>query len=103
MSVLAGLLAQANQRSDIPMALDLYEEVRRPRTDIVDRVTQKMSHVWLLPDGELQRERDRALLHERPPLPGYPQILEDPFFQPWLYGFDGRRTADEAWKGNHTT
>ena len=96
--VLGNLLAQAARKSDIPRVLEVYESLRRPRTDLVGRITQKMAGNWMLPDGPLQAERDRVFLEEDPPLLGYPNALQDPFFQSWLYSFDGRHEAEEAWR-----
>ncbi|KAI9683796.1 MAG: hypothetical protein M1822_005986 [Bathelium mastoideum] len=97
-SVLGYLLSQATSEADILPTLHLYESRRKPRTDLASRVTQKMGQVWLLPDGPLQAERDRLFRTENPPLAGYPNALEDPFFQEWLYVFDGKSQAEEEWK-----
>ncbi|KAL8668685.1 MAG: hypothetical protein Q9168_006695 [Polycauliona sp. 1 TL-2023] len=97
-TVLGTLLAQATQQSDIRPMLKKYKSLRRSRTDLVKRVTQKVARKWMLPDGPLQIERDRIFQEERPPSQGYPNALQDPFFQMWLYAFDGEREAREAWR-----
>ncbi|KAI4269344.1 MAG: hypothetical protein LQ337_007334 [Flavoplaca oasis] len=97
-TVLGALLEQARQQSDIAPMLSVYESLRRPRTDLVKRVTQKMGQEWMLPDGPLQAARDRTFVEEVPPSQGYPNALQDPFFQTWLYSFDGEQEAREAWR-----
>ena len=42
-TVLGNLLVQAARRSDIARVLEVYESLRRPRTNLVDRITQKMT------------------------------------------------------------
>ncbi|KAI4097881.1 MAG: hypothetical protein LQ344_000153 [Seirophora lacunosa] len=95
--VLGSLLGQTKCRSDVGHALNIYGSLRRPRTNIVGRVTQKMAEEWMLPDGPLQAKRDRIFIEEHPPLPGYPNTLQDPFFQKWLYAFDGVYEARTSW------
>ncbi len=97
-TVLGKILAQARQQADIPAMLRLYESLRRPRTDLVRGVTQKMAREWMLPDGPLQVDRDDIFVHEGTPLQGYPNALQDPFSQRWLYSFDGEKEALEAWR-----
>ncbi|KAI0976935.1 hypothetical protein F4678DRAFT_456216 [Xylaria arbuscula] len=41
-------------------------------------------------------ERDQELLSCQPPTVGHPNLLADPFFQNWLWGFDARRAVDEV-------
>lgn len=48
--------------------------------------------------GPLQEERDRVLREELPSA-GWPNMLGDPFFQGWLWGFDAREEAERAWRG----
>ncbi|KAL8724366.1 MAG: hypothetical protein Q9166_007987 [cf. Caloplaca sp. 2 TL-2023] len=57
-----------------------------------------MAKEWMLPDGPLQAKRNRVFLEEHPPLEGYLNALQDPFFQTWLYSFDGETEAQEAWR-----
>ncbi|KAL9597699.1 MAG: hypothetical protein Q9219_004956 [cf. Caloplaca sp. 3 TL-2023] len=96
-TVLGNLLAEATHQSEVPRILKMYERLRRPRTDLVRGVTQKMADVWMLPNGPLQVARDRVFLEECPPSQGYPNALQDPFFQTWLYSFDGKQEARRAW------
>ena len=96
-SVLANLLSKAKAVAQIPALLKLYSSMRQSRTSHVIRASKKLGVAWTLPNGPLQAERDRVLREERPPCVGYPHVLEDPFFQPWLWGFDAKKAAEEAW------
>ncbi|KAL8803029.1 MAG: hypothetical protein Q9223_006067 [Gallowayella weberi] len=100
-TVLGQLLEQSRSRSEMLERLQVYESIRRPRTGLVGGVTQKMGAEWMLHDGPQQVKRDETFLQENPPLQGYPNALQDPFFQTWLYSFDGRREADEGWRIYH--
>ncbi|KAL8805832.1 MAG: hypothetical protein Q9182_001744 [Xanthomendoza sp. 2 TL-2023] len=97
-TVLAQLLEQSRSKSEMLQRLEVYESIRRPRTDLVGGVTQKMGVEWMLHDGPQQVKRDEMFVQENPPLQGYPNALQDPFFQTWLYSFDGRQAADEGWR-----
>ena len=57
-------------------ALRRYEEIRRPRTDKVQRASWRNREVYHLPDGEEQRRRDA----------GYAAAGDDPSAFDWLYG-----------------
>ncbi|KAI4197488.1 MAG: hypothetical protein LQ350_005865 [Teloschistes chrysophthalmus] len=96
--VLGTLLAQCAEVSEVPRVLQVYECHRRLRTDHVRRITQKMEEVWMLPDGPLQLQRDRTFIEQRPPGISYPNALQDPIFQRWLYSYNGRREAETAWQ-----
>lgn len=56
-----------------------------------------MGKLSMLPNGPLQEGRDIKLRVKTAPSAGYPFVLMDPVFQDWLYGFDGRKEASEAW------
>ncbi|KAL8696130.1 MAG: hypothetical protein Q9224_002956 [Gallowayella concinna] len=99
--VLGQLLEHAGSKSEIPKRLKVYESLRRPRTELVGGVTRKMGAEWMMYDSPQQAKRDETFLQENPPLQGYPNALQDPFFQTWLYSFDGRKEADEAWRIYH--
>lgn len=87
-AVLSHLLTEARTASDIPHLLRVYDSVRRPRTTLVIRASKRTGEVWQLPDGSLQVDRDRQFLEDVPPGVGYPNMLDDPVFQQWLFGFD---------------
>ena len=55
-----------------------------------------MEDIWHLPNGALQADRDRRLMNEVPTV-GYPNMLADPFFQAWLWGFDAKVEVENMW------
>lgn len=95
--VLATLLSKATRSTQILDLLQLYYSVCQPRAAQVIRASKKTGDIWTMPDGPLQAERDRLFLTEMPPSTGYPNPLEDPFFQSWLWGFSAQKAAEEAW------
>ncbi|KAL2037776.1 hypothetical protein N7G274_009501 [Stereocaulon virgatum] len=95
-STLANLLAKAKQPSQILGLLGLYNSARQSRTNHVRRASKRMEDVWHLPNGALQVDRDRRLMNEIPTA-GYPNMLADPFFQAWLWGFDAKAEVENMW------
>ncbi|MFI8104301.1 FAD-dependent monooxygenase [Streptomyces sp. NPDC086023] len=76
--VLAGCLAGAEAGPDgLRAALVRYEELRRPRTELIQRQSRANSAKFHLSDGDGQRERDAELA-------GSQNLRE----QEWLYGHD---------------
>jgi salicylate hydroxylase len=49
-----------------------------------------------LPDGPLQRERDRQLLEEKP-FEGFPHPWADPVLREYLFGYDALEEVNSAW------
>ena len=48
-----------------------------------------------MPDGPLQQERDRQLLHHAP-FEGYPNPWADPVAQKFMFGYDAYREGEDA-------
>ncbi|CAJ2507423.1 Uu.00g086090.m01.CDS01 [Anthostomella pinea] len=95
-SILAHLLGKTESEQQVRDCLDVYQRLRKERTGHVVRASLKTSRLWQLPDGPLKDERDREFLNEVPSA-GYPNFLADPFFREWLWGFDAKAAAGEAW------
>ncbi|KAI1209080.1 FAD/NAD(P)-binding domain-containing protein [Annulohypoxylon truncatum] len=97
-SVLAHLLGKSQSLTEINDALEIFHRLRKERVGHVLRASMKNGRVWQMADGPLKDERDKELVTENDnPTAGYPNLLADPFFQPWLWGFDAKEAADEAW------
>jgi salicylate hydroxylase len=96
-AILSHLLAKAQHPTQIPGLLRLYNSARRPRTNHVMRGSKRTSEIWQLPDGPLQVDRDRQFAEDLPPSVGYPNMLDDPVFQEWLFGFDAKECAEREW------
>ncbi|KAF2756619.1 FAD/NAD(P)-binding domain-containing protein [Pseudovirgaria hyperparasitica] len=99
-SLLSNLLGYSSSVVEVRRALALFERERRPRTRFVGRMTDKMGAIWTLPDGKEQEDRDRTYRREGGvgvtgrETCGFPNALQDPGFQGWLYSFDGRVEAE---------
>ncbi|KAK3689565.1 hypothetical protein B0T22DRAFT_499243 [Podospora appendiculata] len=94
--VLGGIFANLADRSDIPDALRVYQQLRKPRADEVRDRTLQQKAMYSLPDGPAQQERD-AKLAFKGPLVGSPNALGDPVFQQWLWGYDAEIEGENAW------
>lgn len=58
--------------------------------------SQAMKDMMGMPDGLLQKERDRRLKEEIPK-EGYPNPWADPVFRDFLFDYDASREAVLAW------
>ncbi|KAI6778751.1 3-hydroxybenzoate 6-hydroxylase [Emericellopsis cladophorae] len=94
-SILAHVLNNAKGHAQTGAALRVYEVLRKERSARIIRASLKNGRLWQLPNGPLQRERDRELRNDTPSA-GFPNLLADPFFQEWLWGFDATKAMDEA-------
>ncbi|KAK6459478.1 uncharacterized protein RJT20DRAFT_147171 [Scheffersomyces xylosifermentans] len=78
-------LDKCSSASDIPDALRKFERRRKRRTETIQAGARKNGHIWHLPDGEEQEERD-ALMKQRD---GHnPDQWSDRDFQKWLFGWN---------------
>ena len=96
-SILSHLLSCATSAAQVPSLLRLYNVIRRDRTKQVIRASKKMGDIWHMANGPLQEERDRTLLYEQPTA-GWPNMLADPYFQQWLWGYEPKKEAERAWR-----
>ena len=81
--------------SQVPDALRIYEQVRKPRTTEIRNRTNAQKITYGLRDGPLQEIRDKELTGAA--LEGCPNALEDPTFQKWLWGYDAVTEAQCVW------
>lgn len=87
----------------IPDFLYLYEQIRRPRVERIQKNSLENGYTWHLPDGEEQIARDKAM-READELRKTnssakvesPLQWSDGDFQPWLYGHDAILVAKKA-------
>lgn len=72
----------------------MYERIRRPRTEIIQKGSFENCNRWHLPDGEEQRARDDAMskadasriFGTKAKSVKSSLQCSDKDFQPWLYG-----------------
>ncbi|KAK7749333.1 hypothetical protein SLS62_008184 [Diatrype stigma] len=85
--VLGGIFEQAVERDQIPDALRVFEEVRRPRASDVRHRTLDQKAMFALADGPDQEERDAKL-----------RGGTDYELFKWLWEYDAAERGREAWK-----
>ncbi|OAL35645.1 hypothetical protein AYO20_05026 [Fonsecaea nubica] len=98
--VLGRLLSYVKTREQLLWAITLYERLRKPRSEKIARETFLQREAFHMPDGPEQRERDKVFESQLgKEISGkFPSRWTCPEAQPWLYGYDAYREADEAVK-----
>ena len=96
-AALGALFHNVENRNQLPHLMRVFEQVRKPRTTRITNDSTSMRSIFNLPDGDLQRERDRQLT-SMPPFVGYPNRWADPEFQPWLLGYDAEAAVLKEWQ-----
>ncbi|RDW88554.1 hypothetical protein BP6252_00586 [Coleophoma cylindrospora] len=104
-AVLGYLLGKVNYETraeQLPKAAALYQALRKERGETIAKETFKQREDFHLPDGEKQEARDKLMLGM---LGGelkadFPSRWTCPRVQPWLYGYDAYKEAEEAFKKN---
>lgn len=84
-ATLAEELDTIKTKADIPAALRSYERKRKLRADTIALGGRKNAHIWHLPDGEEQENRDKAMREKDP---NNPDKWSDVSFQQWLFGWN---------------
>lgn len=98
-ALLAALVSKAQTGEQVRDALAIYERKRKERTSLMIRATLRQGRLTQMPDGPLQEARDRELRESAGlPTAGCPNMMSDPFFQRWMWGFDAEKEAEEAWE-----
>nr|QJQ82472.1 PesG [Pestalotiopsis humus] len=85
--VLGAIFSHSIEHGQIPDALRVFEEVRKPRASEVRRRTLDQKALFALPDGPDQVERDAKLRGGS----------EAELFK-WLWGYDAEASGREAWQ-----
>lgn len=85
--VLGAIFSQSVGHGQIPDALRVFEEVRKPRASEVRRRTLDQKALFALPDGPDQMERDAKLRGGS----------EAELFN-WLWDYDAEASGREAWE-----
>lgn len=101
-AVLGVLLSKISRvgpdRTDMSEVLQLYQQVRKDRSERVAAGTMQQRHYNHLPDGPEQEARDRTMLEQfDEQLPGYPFFWAEPVLQKWIFGYDAIKEAEQAW------
>ncbi|KAJ9298539.1 hypothetical protein DTO271G3_3506 [Paecilomyces variotii] len=95
-AVLGECLSRIKSKSDLQLALDVYEACRKKRTSRIVERGNLQQYLYHLPDGPEQEERDR-IIRMNPTPPGDPLVWRDPELSPWLLGYDHIKDVDMRW------
>lgn len=85
--VLGAIFAESVTRDQIPDALRVFEEVRKPRASSVRHRTLDQKAMFALADGPSQEERDARF-----------RAGADHDLFKWLWEYDATESGREAWK-----
>lgn len=96
--VLGRLLACLESKDQLRHRIKLYEQLRKARSEAIVRETFHQRDAFHLPDGPEQQERDRlfASMLGKEITCKFPSRWTCVEVQPWLYGYDAYKEADEA-------
>ena len=84
---MGAIFNQPVEHDQIPKALQVFEEVRKPRTSEVRRRTLDQKAMFALADGPNQEARDAKL-----------RAGADYALFQWLWEYDAAKAGKEAWK-----
>lgn len=103
---LAECLGRVKTSDEIPGLLRMFEKLRKPRCERVQLGSRSNGELWHLQDGPEQQQRDLAFgkddSHQdtdalkRGSGPGNPNPWSNKDFQPWLFGYDVFKEANDA-------
>lgn len=95
-AVIGTLFEKIESKAQLSDLLSIYERTRKARTTRVVQGSTALRDIFHMHDGPKQEERDRTLLNEAPS-EGFPNRWADPVFQQFLFGYDARAEALQAW------
>ncbi|KAH8819183.1 hypothetical protein F5884DRAFT_759808 [Xylogone sp. PMI_703] len=99
-AALAAVLSLISDPTEVPEALQVFEEERMKRAGQMQQASLLNGKLWHFPDGPEQRMRDECM---RPEVEGRsfswsPNQWSDPVTQWWAYGYNAEKEAENAWK-----
>lgn len=106
-ATIAEAVGRCKNVEDLPKAMAAYQIIRKPRCERIQKGSVENGDVWHMPDGPEQEARDAQMGKEmREALEGAekaakgekeknPNMWSDEEFQPWMFGHDAIRTAEE--------
>ncbi|KAI1805953.1 FAD/NAD(P)-binding domain-containing protein [Daldinia bambusicola] len=98
-AVLGRLLRHIQSKDQIGKALEIYEQIRKPRGDAIANASSEQGEIFHMVDGPKQRARDELLLSQIDK-----EVKDTPFpigmccpqVQPWLFGYDAYAEVDKV-------
>ncbi|KAJ5618514.1 hypothetical protein N7528_006625 [Penicillium herquei] len=96
---LAHSLGRITSKTQIPLALSVFEKVRVERANQMQEASLLNGKIWHFPDGPLQKARDLAMMPEvkGQPFSHSPNQWSDPTTQMWCYGYNTEKEVDLEW------
>ncbi|EME39558.1 FAD-binding monooxygenase-like protein [Dothistroma septosporum NZE10] len=97
-AVLGNILSAIESQSQLPAALELYEQLRKKRGEAIVRETFAQRKAFHMPDGDEQAKRDELMLSKLGKHIDckFPSRWQCPEVQPWLYGYDAKDEVERA-------
>jgi len=97
-AVLGALLGKITSKSQLPQALQMYETLRKERSESIARETFKQRHDFHMSDGPEQMARDEIFKSQlgKELVGTFPSRWTCPEVQPWLYGYDAIKEVEAA-------
>lgn len=96
-AMLGALLENIKTKAQLGDLLDLYESLRKPRTERIVLASSHQRYLNHMLDGKEQQERDRLLLEDKPK-PGFPNKWKDAEFRDWMFGYNVFEEARIGWE-----
>jgi salicylate hydroxylase len=97
----AALAVCLSGASNVPTALELYEQIRKERAERIQNCAAGMRTVLHLPEGPDQVKRDEAIRFAHARGTAHPDLWADRSFQDWVWGYDviedSRKHLDGIW------
>lgn len=101
-AALAECVDRAKSVEMIPEVLSAFQEIRKPRCEIIQAGSRGNGNIWHMPDGAEQQQRDKHMMDElygkssRGSDVQNPNRWSDKSFQPWLFGYDAIKEVSET-------
>jgi salicylate hydroxylase len=103
-ATLAECVARARNTNDLPAVLKVFQIIRKPRCEKIQKGSMENGDIWHMPDGpeQVARDADMKVTMEKlaakeagTPIPKESKVVKsnpnrwsDEEFQPWLFGHD---------------
>ncbi|KAF2801272.1 salicylate hydroxylase [Mytilinidion resinicola] len=102
-AALGEALSLISHRAQVPLALEVFEQVRMKRSYQMQEASLLNGNIWHFPDGPEQRARDEAM---RPEVEGKHFLSSanqwsDPVTQWWAYGYNAETEVAKVWGRRH--
>lgn len=94
-ATLGVLLTGIESKNEVPALMTVYEKLRRPRAERIQKGAYENGDIWHMPDGDEQELRDLGMSGRLPAGARNPNQWADGDFQPWLFGHNAITVAQK--------